>query len=360
MESKYKNVVVVNDTSKSTHFGCQVVMMNLVSALLELGVKVQIVPPNLSWEYFKITIERSDCVMINGEGTIHHSSASGARLLKLIAFCNQRKIACSLINTTWEENGEELSRLVSLASHVFVRETRSKLELSRDGIESTVVPDLSFFSYPDFSRGYSSTAQQTSGVIFTDSVDREVAESLFFAHQSYEGSSFLSVMGLGEYSLSPYREAQKLVRESRITVAKKVRVSSWLSSRTSGLVKKIHQVGKNTTSLREFPMRQVCELSDFLAEINKASLVVTGRYHVVAMCLMLGTPFFATNSNTHKIEAMLEDAGLQHRFIRGDKISQDLQGAPEWTRTDAELAAAYSRKALRGLHSMIETILCRP
>ena len=41
--------------------------------------------------------------------------------------------------------------------------------------------------------------------------------------------------------------------------------------------------------------------------------IVTGRFHMVCMAMLAGTPFIALPGNTHKIEGMLEDANLSNR-----------------------------------------------
>jgi len=52
----------------------------------------------------------------------------------------------------------------------------------------------------------------------------------------------------------------------------------------------------------------------FLALLRRSQGVITGRFHLVTLCLVTGTPFYAIASNTHKIEALLAQVGLGERL----------------------------------------------
>ena len=75
------------------------------------------------------------------------------------------------------------------------------------------------------------------------------------------------------------------------------------------------------------------------------------------MCLLTGTPFLALTSNSHKVEGMLDDAGLSHRIVRPADIRAVLAHPPAWTADDAEKALAYVNKAKRGQRAMFKKIL---
>jgi polysaccharide pyruvyl transferase WcaK-like protein len=51
-----------------------------------------------------------------------------------------------------------------------------------------------------------------------------------------------------------------------------------------------------------------------LAQLCSAQGVVSGRFHMVTLCLLTETPFMALTSNSHKIEALLEAVGLHGRI----------------------------------------------
>lgn len=66
--------------------------------------------------------------------------------------------------------------------------------------------------------------------------------------------------------------------------------------------------------------------------------VLTGRFHTACFCLGLGVPVLAIGSNTAKIEALLNDAGLNpgKRMIRPEQLA-GITDIPPFT--DEELAA---------------------
>jgi polysaccharide pyruvyl transferase WcaK-like protein len=47
-----------------------------------------------------------------------------------------------------------------------------------------------------------------------------------------------------------------------------------------------------------------------MAKVAALGLLVTGRFHAATFALAAGTPVLAVESNTHKIGATFEDAGL--------------------------------------------------
>ena len=53
----------------------------------------------------------------------------------------------------------------------------------------------------------------------------------------------------------------------------------------------------------------------FLEALAQSSGVITGRFHMITLCLLTRTPFFALRSNSHKVEALLGALGMQARLF---------------------------------------------
>ena len=71
--------------------------------------------------------------------------------------------------------------------------------------------------------------------------------------------------------------------------------------------------------------------------IAGARLHVTGRFHGVCFSMLTATPFLCLTSNSWKVEALLEDAGLSRdRLRRLDGLSSDLDVAGRWDFSPAE------------------------
>lgn len=54
----------------------------------------------------------------------------------------------------------------------------------------------------------------------------------------------------------------------------------------------------------------------YITQLLKHKRMCCGRFHAVAACAVLGIPFSAWPSNTHKIVGMMEDMGIEHYHFR--------------------------------------------
>jgi hypothetical protein len=77
------------------------------------------------------------------------------------------------------------------------------------------------------------------------------------------------------------------------------------------------------------------------------------------MNLVTGTPFITVSSNSWKIEALFEDAGIdKRRLVTPDALSRDLVLGQDWAFTIAEQAniAAFLDRSQRGAAAMFDAI----
>ena len=86
-------------------------------------------------------------------------------------------------------------------------------------------------------------------------------------------------------------------------------------------------------------------------ELQKYRGVVCGRFHAVAACAVLGIPFSAYSSNTHKIEGMMEDMGVGHLCFKTK--AEALANVPD---TFDSNIVFYSSLARDSIHKMFNTI----
>ena len=265
---------VFNDTSPTRHHGCNAVMQALDAGLREQGIEPGFYwPVGVDWRPFADALmrERVDIVVVNGEGTIHHSAErERARALCAIpAFAHERLGAPAvLVNASVE--ALEPAALEGLRGFdaIHVRETVSRTYLESRGIEATFAPDLSFATpLPTEDR-------VRSGLLVTDSVSAEIAEALRSVADTV-GGSFESMR----------HRASLLERLGR----------SFMKRARSGP-----------------PLRRALECtSDYRAFVERLAAketVVTGRFHTVTLALLTATPVIAVPSNTAKIRAVLSDA----------------------------------------------------
>jgi hypothetical protein len=89
--------------------------------------------------------EPYDALVVNGEGSMHHSSPNFQKKIQLLAEALELGKAAYLVNTVWQCNTNEHDEILRRLSGISVREIFSQRELSRrHGIRSRLCPDVSF------------------------------------------------------------------------------------------------------------------------------------------------------------------------------------------------------------------------
>jgi polysaccharide pyruvyl transferase WcaK-like protein len=86
----------------------------------------------------------------------------------------------------------------------------------------------------------------------------------------------------------------------------------------------------------------VAGLDAYCGALAGSAGVVTARFHSVCLCIGLGVPFVAVSSNTPKIEALLEDSGLDvgRRMISRDSLD-GVSGVPAFTAGELEALGRF-------------------
>ena len=130
-------VVLVNDTSMySAHFGTQLVGQTFREQFSRLGIEL-IGAVGREIDGHQALFSKADLLVINGEGSIHHG-----RNLHLAELANN--FPCVLVNCVWDENPDVPA--LSQMRYISARESLSAEEISRQGVDCQVVPDVSFAS----------------------------------------------------------------------------------------------------------------------------------------------------------------------------------------------------------------------
>jgi hypothetical protein len=210
-------------------------------------------------------------------------------------------------------------------------------------VVSEVVPDLVLgWPVPDRQRG------QRNGVVMTDSVVLSDTQLLAKAAEA-NGALLVTLEPPApnplDYTDTPFTRLQA---DTPTTVRQQWR----------GLVRLAYRArGALYATVRRWRGKQVeLSLDDFFTALRHSELLITGRFHAVCMAMLTGTPFLAPSSNSHKIEAMLDDAGLSHRVITSSVVRQALVTPPLWGESEAEAAARYVGWATQAQQDMFDTI----
>jgi hypothetical protein len=267
-------VFVVNDT-RSYHFGSSLVMQTIERELKTRGVEILgSSPSHMHWGKYKDVMEKADLVLVNGEGSIHHSYRT-----ELLTVANY--FPSALINFSIYKYDEAFNGAVKDGAKAFklvvARESLSAAEWFRlTGDVIRVVPDLSFGSY-----NFPNYGPPTKEFGLFDSVD-----------------------------MGPKR-------------------------------------AKELGAIEPF-----CE--DFVRLADAYRVWCTGRFHGIALALMLGKPFTAYASNTHKNAGIMADAGLGHLYF-GNNVEAAINHAK--TLPNAELNYAYPHMARFQINSLFDRIV---
>lgn len=264
-----KTFYLINDTRPECHVGPE-----LVYDMLNEGLAARdghIVTGSYVGEDARISLEKVpagvSAVIVNGEGTIHHTATRApARSLCAIGRMARKRLGIPvyLINATIDDVDEESLEDLRQYSKIFARDNNTSRYLSEKGIASAVVPDLAILAqhFPAVSR---------NGVLISDSTKRQVREAL-----------------------------RNLAMKQNLTYLP----MQWSRVRKDGVRNWKDLIGYFNWSRQVFGKSTARR---FISAFGNAQGVITGRYHGVVLCLATATPFIAVSSNTTKIEALLLD-----------------------------------------------------
>ena len=318
-----RRIAFFNDTEGSRHFGCTLVTRRVEQLVGERGGEiVWRHPVGKDWRGEAASIPRSpdiDVVIVNGEGSIHHSATSNrARsLIEIGRFARDTLgVPAYLFNATLHEIAEPDLEGLRAFERIFVREGRSRDEMAGAGIEATVVPDLTVSA--ELAR-----SDIRRGIAVTDSVVSRSAASL----------KRLSVRnGYGYWPLI---------------------------YRFRGSPKRWPRLDRNLLKFARVARGSADPVEAFANYVSQHELVVTGRYHAVAYCLATGTPFLAVESNTPKIAGLLDDVfGDRRRLIDDTKLgSVDLSSYVGWGPDEAEQVERFVISSRQKVDAMFDIMI---
>lgn len=266
-------------------------------------------------------LKQARLIIINGEGTLHDSSAAGERLLQIVDYAHSHDIPCTLINCGWQNNDAQQSARLKLFALISARDSASALEIRKINQSCRIVPDLSI--YPQ----RTSTAQRRdSKVLVTDSVIPQQALALEKLRKRISGDT-LSIAYSSPGFLGAYRFIRPVVSRN-------------------DLQHPLHVV--RLLAMRYRLMRHSSQLTtEFIKQIASAGLLISGRFHACTLALTTGTPFVAIASNTRKIENLIHDAELDswrgNITLTPDSIHQASQIA--WSPTEVAAVEHYVNHA---------------
>lgn len=327
-------VVLINDTRADLHHGCWRVMRTLEGQLARVGLTVaRRAKAHADWRKDPAVAEAiagAALVVVNGEGTIHHDRPAGAALLAVGAAAKAAGVPAALINASWDANGPAFTQALADFALVSARETRSASQIEAAGLSARVVPDLSLFETVD-------APAARAGVGFTDSVLRDVALELEAARKRLGGRALpihFNAPGL-KGSLRNLRDgvARRDLADPGFLLRSIAARLAWRAAETR-------------------------DEADYMSKVAALALLVTGRFHAATFALAAGTPVLAVESNTHKIGATFEDAGLAlwRRIAPADLDAELLARAARWQVDEAAALADFLADGRRRTISLFDDL----
>jgi hypothetical protein len=240
-----------------------------------------------------------DIMIVNGEGTIHHSATrQRASLLASVGPLSKSiGIPAFLINASLYEIDDRTAKHLHDFDGIWVRESQSAKHLKSHGIDSEVVPDLTL------GRKYTIASTKRKGIVGTDSVLKNI-------------SQVIETRCKGErWPLLPILHRYKHIKNDK-------------------------------------------RAAEYANRLSRHRLVVTGRFHVVALCIATHTPFVAVESNTPKISALLRDVfGDTRRIIDIPVVASFAHSDFDfWTQKEYTAIQSYLRYAERATARMTDEI----
>ncbi len=313
-------VAVFNDTRPDNHFGCEIVMTQLLRLLQERSLEPTFIwPVNKVWSDFPDEMPSRgsvDAVIANGEGTIHHTARRqrAAKLCRLSHFAKDTLgVPAILLNATISDVDHDSAENLRYFDRIYVRDRGSADVLRKLGIASTVVPDLTL----------AAPMPPSSGRHLRLGSDSALPEVSVAMQRWCRRRGFMYV---------PVRW-DRTPGDSRLT--------RFLKGRLGSLRWRFYAGGAAAWYLR-----RLCQ----------AHIVITGRYHTATLCIITETPFLAIESNTKKVGWFLEDIfGNTNRLIdicQLDKLDQTVS-AP-WTTDERQALTAFRASAQERISLMMD------
>ncbi len=335
---KNVRIVILNDTSYESHHGCEMVIKSIKELVLKNGMEViDTNPVGVDWQENQSLIDnisKCDLVLVNGEGTLHHAQPIARELITVAKYVKENiNIPVVLINSTYQDNGNEMAEYMKYFDLVYVRETPSKEDLEKYGLQSKVVPDMSFYVKFDLSK---KSVSDYVGV--SDSVSLELSEKLFklSLEKNYK---YMPVLTNPKIKLNSIKNILRYLKHSIFGKVKFVLRSLGFEFN--------HRIVGMFYYIRNY--------QDYIQKISSLDYLIVARYHTLCFALKTLTPFTAVELNSFRMRGMLEDVGIgKDRITVGENLTRLQKN--EFSRDEVEKISAYVNNAPLQIELMFEEI----
>lgn len=127
------HVFLANDTSDVPHAGCKAVMRSLTAAIAGAGLTITGRHANGTRDIDAAAFDAAEVILINGEGTIHHSGPRARFLLALIQRAKRAGKRVALVNALFQQYDAPADDILADLALLTTREPRSSAFARRFG-----------------------------------------------------------------------------------------------------------------------------------------------------------------------------------------------------------------------------------
>ena len=320
-----KSALILNYTGNVYHWGCYGTSTELYLTLSEMGYivnyldvrtmrcikplpeKESIYDKAFHSKYFsenpiiKNSIDTSDIIVVNGEGTMHHYSEGQANILFLMYYCAAiLKKPVHLINHSFFPGGNEKLSLQFDSVYMEVAKTltsvvpREKMSLSILNRMGIVAPQ-GFDCLPRFierCKIKKDMKKESNYIVISGGVKMKEEQSVLVAN-----AIKLSLNGRKAYFLSGAKN---------FTAVEDLPTYNWMKTVISDLI---------FVDSKSF--------DDWISIISHATCLVSGRYHHTIAAACVKTPVVCFPSNTPKIEGICDMFGINPPISYTDSLLTD-------------------------------------
>ena len=320
---KGRSALLVGDTNYWYHWGCSCTSLGLHEGLRSRFEKITVLPlfrlvsgcpvPSTlecleSEEFFKqfsescpdilLAMSAVDCVVINGEGSIHGPGAlplmllyiayvAKKRLNKRVAIVNHSCYPGSVsIQSGFKEINEYYARVYAALDVAVVRESNCLASVS--GFSENVF--LGFDCLPLF-------------------LEKHRPSGLVCQRKLVLGGS----VSWSQSMVDCFAELAKWAADEGYAVEILSGAKAFLASDEIGFVEQMVRAleARQVAHALSFPLSEM----DWLSRIGTAALVVSGRFHYSIAAAFQEIPFLVAESNTQKIAGLLSELGLEPALV---------------------------------------------
>ena len=251
-------------------------------------------------QFTKDKIAQSDLVIVNMEGTIHNNRVGGFALLGLAYFAKTQGKKVAMVNGSYQNMPEELTKSVlNRFDFISVREIESYKYLKSNEIDLNLIPDFAF------------RAKIDEKIEKIGSITKLVKNKKCLYTVGVLGAFPNQKNGINLNQITKHINTIKKMGYSPIFL-KIEEAENYIESHLSNL-------GVSTISYNNG-----IKYSNMGSVLSEFDLLVTGRYHIGIFGLMTHIKTLFLESNTFKIEGLLEMLNLSHLMINNNDISQAL------------------------------------